>query len=743
VVSPFGLWSACETTVIDSLCTSTTRTCGSGLSTRTRTIVTQPQGNGAVCPALSEQATCVTQCSVNCVEGVWSQWSTCSSMCGSGKQSRTRTISVEAQFCGRACGATSEEQTCNAQTCAPNVAPVDCVVSAHVVSAPDRCSVPACGGGTVTARATVLTPAQGNGKACPSLELVQQCNSAQCPMVLESGMRWRIVSSDNFESFVWTSFRSKLAHYLVVDENRLQLNSVMSGSTIVELTLFDAAGDPARNHAGRLTALATEATSGLNVVSTSEVAETSAPTTRVAIEMAPAELSESTTTIIIAVAASAGGLLLIGSIVACIVVANKKKKERAALESATMLATWDTPPKASAPTEPAAAMQKSSSYEPAVEASSLRKTDNDKPAKRASTYESAVDASSLRRSDPVVDDKKHYEELYDAKNASYTKAPRAKKHHKSKDKSKDKPTDSPPAGSHGSLVRKSKSSTSDVLHIPLEEVELGKKLGEGAFGVVYKGKWHGKSVAVKQVKAGAIGGDKAMAEFEAEIGNMAKVSFHENLVQLYGVTTLENGDLAAVVEFCANGALVAALYGDKARTDWTLDALMRIAHGAACGVAHLHRQDMVHRDIAARNVLLTKSDEPKVADFGMARLVSDDVYEHQTMNAIGPLKWMAPEQLERRAYSKASDVFAFGVLLFEIFKQEEPWKGVYSIDVAVKVRSGERLDVSSRKIPREIAALMTDCWAAAKKERPSMEQVQRVLHDNLLDDYSSSSVTRS
>jgi serine/threonine protein kinase len=129
-----------------------------------------------------------------------------------------------------------------------------------------------------------------------------------------------------------------------------------------------------------------------------------------------------------------------------------------------------------------------------------------------------------------------------------------------------------------------------------------------------------KSVAVKQVKAtSVIGGDKAIAEFEAEVGNMAKTAFHENLVQLHGVTTLDNGDLAAVVEFCANGALVTALYGDKARTDWTLTELMRIAHGAACGVAHLHRQDLVHRDIAARNVLLTKHDEPKVADFGMAR----------------------------------------------------------------------------------------------------------------------------
>jgi serine/threonine protein kinase len=278
-----------------------------------------------------------------------------------------------------------------------------------------------------------------------------------------------------------------------------------------------------------------------------------------------------------------------------------------------------------------------------------------------------------------------------------------------------------------------------VLHIAVDDIELGKKLGEGAFGVVYKGKWHGKNVAVKQVKAGVIGGKKATAEFEAEVGNMAAITYHENLVQLHGVTTLENGDLAAVVEFCANGALVGALYGKKARADWSADQLMRIAHGAACGVAHLHRLSVVHRDIAARNVLLAKDDTPKVADFGMARLVSDDVYEQQTTNPIGPLKWMAPEQIESRLYSKASDVFAFGVLLFEIFKREAPWSGVYNLDVAFKIRTGERMDVSSRKIPSEIATLMKECWAHATKERPSMEKVQTVLHDCLREDYSSES----
>jgi len=295
----------------------------------------------------------------------------------------------------------------------------------------------------------------------------------------------------------------------------------------------------------------------------------------------------------------------------------------------------------------------------------------------------------------------------------------------------------PPATDNSATVPDPVARQANLLQIPLDGLDIGQKLGEGAFGVVYKGKWHGSNVAVKQVKASVISGEQALADFAAEVATMAKVPFHGNLVQLHGVTKLDNGDLAAVVEFCANGALVTALYGDKARAEWAPGALVRIAHGAACGVAHLHRLDFVHRDIAARNVLLTKSDEPKVADFGMARLVSDGVYEQQTASVVGPVKWMAPEQMERRSYSKASDVFAFGVLLFEIFMLEPPWKGHSNIVAATKVLAGEHLDVSSSTIPRKIAALMETCWAMSKKERPAMEHVQRVLHELASDDSSS------
>jgi hypothetical protein len=174
-------------------------------------------------------------------------------------------------------------------------------------------------------------------------------------------------------------------------------------------------------------------------------------------------------------------------------------------------------------------------------------------------------------------------------------------------------TNSPDSG--GSTIR-----TNKPWYIKASDVTLGKKLGEGAFGIVWKGKWHGKHVAVKQLKLdnGTSGAAhaKATTEFANEIGRMASMQPHENLVLLYGVTELEGGDMAAVVEYCAHGSCLDALYGAAPRK-WRMDELISIAHGAACGLAHLHRLGVIHRDIAARNVLLTRHDVAKVADFGI------------------------------------------------------------------------------------------------------------------------------
>jgi hypothetical protein len=258
------------------------------------------------------------------------------------------------------------------------------------------------------------------------------------------------------------------------------------------------------------------------------------------------------------------------------------------------------------------------------------------------------------------------------------------------------------------------------------DVELGATIGQGHFGVVRRAQWRGRTVAVKQIKKASIGADdKAVADFEDEIGRMAAMQPHENLVHLQGMMRLPNGDLAAVVEFCAQGALVDALYGPKAR-NFDGDQLSQIAYDAACGLLHLHANDVVHRDVAARNVLLAgrKDLVAKLSDFGMARDVSSAASgaEHQTETLIGPVRWMAPEQLSKLSYSRASDVFAFGVLLFEIFAGEAPWAGVSNISVITQVVGGRRMAVPFTA-PIAVRQVMEQCWLAAAADRPNMKSV--------------------
>jgi serine/threonine protein kinase len=276
----------------------------------------------------------------------------------------------------------------------------------------------------------------------------------------------------------------------------------------------------------------------------------------------------------------------------------------------------------------------------------------------------------------------------------------------------------------GDAFLKSATTVRDVHQIDANELALGGTLGQGAFGVVVEAQWRNTTVAVKQMHV--VAGASAMSELRREVLRMAALPLHKNVVRLYGVSQLR-GELAVVLELCSGGALSAALYGDKAR-QWTERALVGVACDAAAGVAHLHRSGVVHRDIAARNVLLDAQMTAKVSDFGMARVGRDDQLEQTTVTDVGPIKWMAPEQMTRRAYSYASDVFAFGVLLFEIFAREAPWAGTGNLQVATLVVGGQHL-TPPPTAPAAVQRWMTRCFVIDAQKRPTMAELESVLRN--------------
>ncbi len=280
-----------------------------------------------------------------------------------------------------------------------------------------------------------------------------------------------------------------------------------------------------------------------------------------------------------------------------------------------------------------------------------------------------------------------------------------------------------------SSMPRSVETVRDIWQINESDLIIGPQLGKGAFGVVVQADWNGKQVAVKQIRTDAVGGSKAVAEFRNEVKRMAGLPLHKNVVQLFGVSRLGT-DLAAVVEFCGKGALSSALYGDSPMR-LSAQQLASIALDSARGVRHLHENGVIHRDIAARNVLLDSDLVAKVADFGMSRGfdASVTIDENVTVQDVGPLRWQAPEQMTDRKYSRASDVWSFGVLLFEIFERELPWAGEGNLVVARKVMEGAHLS-GGAATPAHIARLMTQCFARTAAERPTMGDVCKTIESS-------------
>ncbi|XP_048548139.1 cysteine-rich receptor-like protein kinase 6 [Triticum urartu] len=191
------------------------------------------------------------------------------------------------------------------------------------------------------------------------------------------------------------------------------------------------------------------------------------------------------------------------------------------------------------------------------------------------------------------------------------------------------------------------------------------KLGEGGFGAVYKGVLHeGEEIAVKRLSQSSTQG---IEELKTELVLLAKLQ-HRNLVRLVGVC-LEEPEKLLVYEYMPNGSLDTLLFDDEKRRDLDLGKRLKIVNGIARGLQYLHEDSqprIVHRDLKASNVLLDSDCNPKISDFGLAKLFGWDQSQAITSHIAGTYGYMSPEYAMRGQYSVKSDAFSFGVLVLEI-----------------------------------------------------------------------------
>uniref|UniRef100_A0A673GMD9 non-specific protein-tyrosine kinase n=1 Tax=Sinocyclocheilus rhinocerous TaxID=307959 RepID=A0A673GMD9_9TELE len=265
-----------------------------------------------------------------------------------------------------------------------------------------------------------------------------------------------------------------------------------------------------------------------------------------------------------------------------------------------------------------------------------------------------------------------------------------------------------PVGDQTREAPKTAGFSYDKWEINPSELTFMKELGSGQFGVVRLGKWRAQhKVAIKTIRQGAMSED----DFIEEAKIMMNLS-HRNLVQLYGVCTQQK-PIYLVTEFMELGCLLN--YLRQRRGTLGSQDLLGICHDVSQGMQHLEQNGFIHRDLAARNCLVNSSLVVKVSDFGMTRYVLDDQY-WSSSGAKFPVKWSAPEVFNFCKYSSKSDVWSFGVLMWEVFTEGKmPFEHNQNHEVVMMVTQGHRLYRPQKAAPH-IYSVMKTCWMEVTAE---------------------------
>ncbi|VDK75730.1 unnamed protein product [Onchocerca ochengi] len=268
-------------------------------------------------------------------------------------------------------------------------------------------------------------------------------------------------------------------------------------------------------------------------------------------------------------------------------------------------------------------------------------------------------------------------------------------------------------------------------------IRITEIIGSGEFGEVCKGILQPsyrmtssdisqvQTVAIKTLKPGS--SDKAKSDFLMEASIMGQFT-HENVIRLIGVVT-KNEPVMIVIEYMENGSLDQFLR----KNDNGILELMQIIdmlRGISAGMKYLTEKGFVHRDLAARNVLVDSNLLCKIADFGLSRGVDGSVEQEYTTNGGKiPVRWTAPEAITHRKFTAASDVWSFGVVMWEVCSfGERPYWDWTNQKVISEITLGYRLP-SPMDTPISLHNLMLQCWHIDRHKRPTFAQILEILEE--------------
>ncbi|XP_038073903.1 hepatocyte growth factor receptor-like isoform X2 [Patiria miniata] len=271
---------------------------------------------------------------------------------------------------------------------------------------------------------------------------------------------------------------------------------------------------------------------------------------------------------------------------------------------------------------------------------------------------------------------------------------------------------------------------SEVL-INEDNLKQGDMVGQGHFGCVYQGKvWQDGTSFPVAIKSLLRGEQEDVTNFLRE-GIMMKDFKHPHVLELIGVCINSNNMPLVVLPFMKHGDLLTYIRDPK--NELTARDLLEFCRQVAEGMAYLANRKFVHRDLAARNCMLDDNLRVKIADFGLSRdLYERDYYSAKDKTAKLPVRWMALESLERNVYNTKTDVWSFGVVMWEFLTRGmTPYPSVDNWDISSYLQRGRRLH-QPLHCPDHVYQIMMNCWSASPVDRPTFEDLVREITDILM-----------
>ncbi|XP_075673562.1 serine/threonine-protein kinase STY46-like isoform X1 [Castanea sativa] len=259
----------------------------------------------------------------------------------------------------------------------------------------------------------------------------------------------------------------------------------------------------------------------------------------------------------------------------------------------------------------------------------------------------------------------------------------------------------------------------DVWEIDPNHLTFGNKIASGSYGDLYKGTYCSQEVAIKVLKPERVNSDM-QREFAQEVFIMRKVR-HKNVVQFIGACT-KPPSLCIITEYMSGGSVYDFLH--KQKGVFKLPSLIRVAIDVSKGMDYLHKNNIIHRDLKAANLLMDENEVVKVADFGVARVKT----QSGVMTAeTGTYRWMAPEVIEHKPYDHKADVFSFAIVLWELLTGKLPYEYLTPLQAAVGVvQKGLRPIIPKHTHPK-LAELLEKCWQQDPALRPDFSEIIEIL----------------